>query len=426
MSIEIVVPQLGESIVEATVLRWLKQEGDSVAIGESIVELETEKANFEVAAEKAGVLSRIDKKEGEDVKVGETLGSIDSDGKGKTFNKPKDEAVESGSKKTSAEVKSSEEQTDRKITPVAKNLAEENNIDIAKLVASGPVNRIMKEDVESFIKNQAESQKHEVPNVEPIRKELQEQKKAERELSSGETAIPLIRSQKEERVRMSRRRRTIARRMVEAQRTAAILTTFNEVDMTAVMGLRKRRKDSFKERYGVSLGLNSFFVKAAIGALKSFPQVNGEIQEDYIVFKHYYDIGIAIGATEGLVVPVLRDTDRMTFAEIEKAVKELAEKSENGTLSLEELMGGTFTITNGGVFGSLMSTPILNPPQVGILGLHKIEERPVVIKGEIVIRPMMYVALSYDHRIVDGREAVQFLVRIKELIEDPESLLLEG
>ncbi|MGH7888920.1 MAG: 2-oxoglutarate dehydrogenase complex dihydrolipoyllysine-residue succinyltransferase [Thermodesulfobacteriota bacterium] len=426
MSINIVVPQLGESIVEATVLRWLKQEGDSVAIGESIVELETEKANFEVAAEKAGVLSRIERKEGEDVKVGETLGSIDSDGTGKTFNEPKDEAVEPGSKKASVEAKSSEEQTDRKITPVAKNLAEENNIDLTKLVASGPVNRIMKEDVENYIKNQAESQKHEVSNVEPIRKELQEQKKAEREPSSGETAIPLIRSQKEERVRMSRRRRTIARRMVEAQRTAAILTTFNEVDMTAVMGLRKRRKDSFKERYGVGLGLNSFFVKAAIGALKSFPQVNGEIQEDYIVFKHYYDIGIAIGATEGLVVPVLRDADRMTFAEIEKAVKELAEKSENGTLSLEELMGGTFTITNGGVFGSLMSTPILNPPQVGILGLHKIEERPVVIKGEIVIRPMMYVALSYDHRIVDGREAVQFLVRIKELIEDPESLLLEG
>jgi 2-oxoglutarate dehydrogenase E2 component (dihydrolipoamide succinyltransferase) len=214
--------------------------------------------------------------------------------------------------------------------------------------------------------------------------------------------------------------------MVEAQKTAAILTTFNEVDMTAVMDLRKRRKDSFKERYGVGLGLNSFFVKAAIGALKNFPQVNAEIQDDYMVLKHYYDIGIAIGASEGLVVPVLRDADRMTFAEIEKTVKEFAEKSETGTLSLEDLMGGTFTITNGGVFGSLMSTPILNPPQVGILGLHKIEERPVVVKGEIVVRPMMYVALSYDHRIVDGREAVQFLVKIKELIEDPESLLLEG
>jgi 2-oxoglutarate dehydrogenase E2 component (dihydrolipoamide succinyltransferase) len=225
---------------------------------------------------------------------------------------------------------------------------------------------------------------------------------------------------------MSRRRRTIAERLVQAQQTAAMLTTFNEVDMSAVMDLRKRRNEQYEKRHGVKLGFMSFFSKASIGALKAFPQINAEIQDSEIVLKHYYDIGIAVGAEEGLVVPVLRDADRMSFAEIEKAIKELAEKVRAGTLSIDDLRGGTFTITNGGVFGSLLSTPILNPPQVGILGLHKIEERPIALNGQVVIRPMMYVALSYDHRIVDGREAVQFLVRVKELIEDPETLLLEG
>ena len=225
---------------------------------------------------------------------------------------------------------------------------------------------------------------------------------------------------------MSRRRRTIAQRLLEAAQTTAMLTTFQEIDMSAVMEIRRRRRDTFKERYGVGLGFMSFFVKASVGALKAFPQLNAEIQGDEIVLKHYYDIGIAVGATEGLVVPVLRDADRLSFAEIEKAIKELAGKAEAGTLSVEDLRGGTFTITNGGVFGSLLSTPILNLPQVGILGLHKVEERPIALNGQVVIRPMMYVAVSYDHRIVDGREAVQFLVRIKQLVEDPEALLLEG
>jgi 2-oxoglutarate dehydrogenase E2 component (dihydrolipoamide succinyltransferase) len=225
---------------------------------------------------------------------------------------------------------------------------------------------------------------------------------------------------------MSRRRRTIAQRLVEAQQTAAMLTTFNEIDMSKVMDLRQRRRTSFQEQHGIKLGFMSFFVKATIGALRQFPQLNAEIEGDEIILKHYYDIGMAIGAAEGLVVPVLRDADRMTFAEIEQAIKQYAQAVEAGTLSLEDLRGGTFTITNGGVFGSLLSTPILNTPQVGILGLHKIEERPLALNGEVVIRPMMYVALSYDHRIVDGREAVQFLVRVKELIEDPETLLLEG
>lgn len=225
---------------------------------------------------------------------------------------------------------------------------------------------------------------------------------------------------------MSRRRRTIAQRLVEAQRTAAMLTTFNEIDMTAMMDLRQRRKEAFTERHGVGLGIASFFVKAAVGALKTFPQLNAEIDGDDLILKHYYDIGMAIGAEEGLVVPVLRDADRMSFAEIERAIKDFAQRAGEGTLTLDDLRGGTFTITNGGVFGSLMSTPILNPPQVGILGLHKIEQRPIALNGEVVIRPMMYVALSYDHRVVDGRESVQFLVRIKELVEDPERLLLEG
>jgi 2-oxoglutarate dehydrogenase E2 component (dihydrolipoamide succinyltransferase) len=231
---------------------------------------------------------------------------------------------------------------------------------------------------------------------------------------------------REERVKMSRRRRTIAARLVEAQHTAAMLTTFNEIDMSRVIEIRERRRESFKQKHGVGLGFSSFFVKASIGALKMFPQLNAEIQGDDMVLKYYYDIGVAIGAEEGLVVPVLRDADRMSFAAIEQAIKEFAQQAQDGTLSLDALRGGTFTITNGGVFGSLMSTPILNPPQVAILGLHKIEQRPIALNGEVVIRPMMYVALSYDHRIVDGREAVQFLVRIKELIEDPETLLIEG
>jgi len=227
-------------------------------------------------------------------------------------------------------------------------------------------------------------------------------------------------------MKMSRRRRTIARRLVEAQQTAAILSTFNEIDMSNVMELRSRKKDAFREKYGVSLGFSSFFIKASIGALRLFPEINSEIQEDEIVYKDYYDIGIAVGAEGGLVVPVIREADRKTFAQIEKEVRELAEKANTNTLSLDEIFGGTFTITNGGVYGSLMSTPILNPPQVAILGLHKIEERPVAVNGDIVIKPMMYTALSYDHRIVDGKEAVQFLVKVKELIEDPETLLIEG
>lgn len=418
MTTNIVVPELGESIVEATVIRWFKAEGDSVNIGEALLELETEKANFEVAAEKQGVIKSIVKKADDDVEVGEVLGVLEE---GEVSNdSPKETKKAAEEVPQTKEQTQSEHETTEKITPVAKNLAEEYKIDISNLEGTGPSGRITKEDVENHMNNVIEESEVETPSEEPVHK-------APAVINREEDDSFLIgRDVREERVKMSRRRRTIARRMLEASQTTAMLTTFNEVDMTAVMELRKRRKEAFKEKYGVSLGLNSFFVKASIGALKAFPAINAEIDGDDMIIKHYYDIGVAIGAPEGLVVPVLKNADSMSFAEIEKKIKELAVKSEENTLSLEDIMGGTFTITNGGVFGSLMSTPILNPPQVGILGLHKIEDRPMAIDGQIEIKPMMYIALSYDHRIVDGREAVQFLVRLKELIQDPESLLLEG
>jgi 2-oxoglutarate dehydrogenase E2 component (dihydrolipoamide succinyltransferase) len=416
MSTNIVVPELGESIVEATVIRWFKSEGDAVKIGEALLELETEKANFEVAAEKQGIIKSILKKADDDVEVGDVLGLLEEG-----------DVLSAASQEVMAEVvhgieeppRPKEESTE-KITPVAKRLAEEFDVDLSKVEATGPSGRITKEDVERYMQMEVEESEIEASSVEPI-----QQAPA---VVPTQDSPPLFvsRDVREERIKMSRRRRTIARRMLEATQTTAMLTTFNEIDMSAVMELRTRRKESFIEKYGVNLGLNSFFVKASIGALKEFPAVNGEIDGDDMILKYYYDIGVAIGATEGLVVPVLKNADAMSFAEIEKKIKEFAVKAEENTLSLEDIMGGTFTITNGGVFGSLMSTPILNPPQVGILGLHKIEQRPIVISGELEIRPMMYVALSYDHRIVDGREAVQFLVRLKELIQDPESLLLEG
>ncbi len=419
MPINITVPELGESVVEATVVRWFKSEGEHVKIGEPLVELETEKANFEVAAEKEGVLSQILRRDGDDVEVGEALGVIE-EGKAGTALGPK-EAPKAAAQPKEEAPKRPEPAAER-VTPVARKMAEEKQIDIGKVEGTGPSGRITKEDIEIFIEKKAEGEaRAETPKAEPARG------KSPALVEAKETTVLRIsRDAREERIKMSRRRRTIARRMLEATQSTAMLTTFNEIDMGAVMELRRRRKESFKEKFGVGLGLNSFFVKASIGALKGFPQVNAEIDGDDMIIKHYYDIGVAIGATEGLVVPVLRNADSMSFAAIEKAIKDFAQRAEDNTLTLEEIMGGTFTITNGGVFGSLMSTPILNPPQSGILGLHKIEDRAVAVNGAVVIRPMMYVALSYDHRIVDGREAVQFLVRIKELIEDPESLLLEG
>ncbi len=407
MSVNIVVPALSESVVEATVSDWLKKVGDPVEAGEIVVILETDKVSLEVTAEVSGVLTSIVAEEGTDVGAGDVLGVIDASGAPATQDKPSTEQSVT-STPAPEPVESS-----HKATPVAQRIAAQHQVDLSQ-VRAGDGGKVKKADVEQFINQQKAPQTNVATQ--------QSAKQAE----PPEFLLQTDDSRKEERIRMSRRRQTIAKRLIEAQSTAAMLTTFNEIDMHAVMEFRQRHKETFKEKFGVSLGLSSFFVKATIGALKAFPYLNAEIQDREIVLKRYYDIGIAIGAEEGLVVPVLRDADRLSFGEIEKQIREFAKQSQEGTLAIESLIGGTFTITNGGVYGSLLSTPILNPPQVGILGLHGIKERPVVINGEIVIRPMMYVALTYDHRIVDGREAVQFLVRVKDLIEDPEKLLLEG
>lgn len=413
MAEKVLVPEMGESVLEATVNTWHKKEGDYVNVGDVLVELETDKVNLEVGAKSAGVLSKINVQEGQDVNVGDILALIDETAE------PPEEATPEKTPASQKEISSGdgrgiEIQPKPQITPVASRLAQEMDVEVSAIPGTGPEGRVTKADVEKFIREREKTEKPEVqtplePEVQPVR-------------SVGEAPI----SRGEVRIRMSRRRRTIAQRMLEAQQTTAMLTTFNEIDMGAVMDLRKRRNEDFQERYGVKLGITSFFVKASIGALKTFPRLNAEIQGDEILLKNYYDIGVAIGAEDGLVVPVIRDTDRLSFAEIEQKIDEFLTKTNRGNLSIEDLRGGTFTITNGGIFGSLLSTPILNPPQVGILGLHKIEDRPVVLDGEITIRPMMYVALSYDHRIVDGREAVQFLSFIKELVKEPERLLLEG
>jgi 2-oxoglutarate dehydrogenase E2 component (dihydrolipoamide succinyltransferase) len=407
----IVVPELGESVVEARVAKWLKKPGDRVEVGEALVELETEKIDLEVSAEKAGVLESIARQEGEDVKIGELLAVVNENGTAAATPAAKAEA-----KPAAAPAESKPAAKAAAATPTARRVAKDHDVNLDAVQGTGSAGRVMKQDVQAAIAPAQPAAATPAPAAPaPVAAKPAALKPAVPAGSRGET-----------RVRMTKRRETIARRLVEAQHTAAMLTTFNEVDMTAVMALRERQKESFKKRYGMNLGIASFFVKASIAALKAFPQLNAEIQGNEIVYKPYYDIGMAVGAEGGLVVPVLRDADTLPFAGIEKAIREYAQKASDGTLTLEDLAGGTFTITNGGVFGSLLSTPILNPPQVAILGLHKIQERPVAVNGQVVIRPIMYVALSYDHRIVDGREAVQFLVKIKEFIEDPGHLLLES
>jgi 2-oxoglutarate dehydrogenase E2 component (dihydrolipoamide succinyltransferase) len=403
MPANIVVPEVGESIVDARVAKWLRKEGDAVSAGDPLVELETDKIDVEVSAPQAGVLSRIDRKDGEDVKVGEVLGVIDESTAAASVPPPG-----SPSPPPSAE-------RSLRATPTAKKAAEQHDVDLARIKGSGDAGRVMRRDVEQAAAAGAGNGKGaQAPSAEPKKPRPSSQAETRRNAERGE-----------ERVRMSKRRATIAKRLVEAQSTAAMLTTFNEVDMSAVMALRERHKQPFKERHGVALGIASFFVKATIGALREFPRINAEIQGDEMVLKRYFDIGVAVGASEGLVVPVIRDADKLSFAEIEKQIRDFARRAEDGSLSLADLKGGTFTITNGGVFGSLLSTPILNPPQVGILGLHKIQERPMAVDGQVALRQMMYVALTYDHRIVDGAEAVRFLVRVKQLVEDPGALLLE-
>ena len=423
MAIKIVVPELGESVLEATVSRWLKKEGDFVNVGDVLVELETDKVNLEVGAKGAGILQQIAAAEGNDVKVGDVLGMIDEKAEQPKASVPAPAAPEAVEEKQVEEVKEPnpapsdgrepERSSTPQISPVASRLARDKNVDISKITGTGSEGRVTKADVELFLQGQETAP------------ETGKQTPSESVAPPVESASVNSSARPEERNRMSRRRRTIAQRLLEAKQNTAMLTTFNEIDMGAVMDLRSRRNEEFQKRHGIKLGFTSFFVKAAISALKAFPQINAEIDGDEIVFKRFYDIGMAVGSAEGLVVPVIRDADRLSFAEIEKQVKDFVAKTDQGKLSIEDLRGGTFTITNGGVFGSLLSTPILNPPQVGILGLHKIEERPIAQNGAIVIRPMMYVALSYDHRIVDGREAVQFLVHIKQLLEDPAWMLVE-
>jgi 2-oxoglutarate dehydrogenase E2 component (dihydrolipoamide succinyltransferase) len=421
MSVEIRVQQLGESIVDATIATWVKHEGDAVKRGEVLVELETDKINVEVTAEQDGILQKVLKQEGDVVAVDEVIGLI---GEGAAAGAEKTNGVAQASAPVEVPATTSGPlrgtgplgEASRPPSPLARRIAAEHNVDIAQVKGSSPHGRVTKDDVITYLEQQTAPMTAVATAPKP---QASAQPAAVAPVATG-------RGDREERIRMSRRRQTIAQRLVEAQHTAAMLTTFNEIDMSAIMDVRARRKESFKEKHSVSLGFMSFFTKAVLAALKAFPYLNAEIQGNEIVMKRYYDIGIAVSTEDGLIVPVLRDAERKSFAEIERQIADMAKRARTNALTLAELQGGTFTITNGGVFGSLLSTPILNGPQVGILGMHKIEQRPIALNGQVVIRPMMYVALSYDHRIVDGREAVSFLVRVKELLEDPESLLLEG
>lgn len=399
--IEIKVPTLGESVSEATVASWFKKEGEAVKADEAVAELETDKVTVEVYAPVAGVLAAIKVASGETVEVGTVLGVVAEGATATAAPKSaKTEEKEAASSKAAASAAPAPKTTEA--FPAARKLAAENNVAVENLDGSGKGGRVTKGDV---------LQAMQTPQAAP---------------ASSAAGFPYqaAGAPREERVKMSRLRQRIAQRLKEAQNTAAMLTTFNEIDMSAVMALRGLYKEEFEKRHGVKLGFMGFFVKAAIQALQEIPAVNAEIQGDEIVYKNFYDIGVAVGTENGLVVPVLRNSDALTLSGVEKGIADLAVKARNGKLSIEDMTGGTFTITNGGVYGSLMSTPIINPPQSGILGLHKIQERPIVVQGKIEIRPMMYVALSYDHRIIDGKEAVTFLVRLKQAMEDPQRILL--
>ncbi|MEL3974257.1 2-oxoglutarate dehydrogenase complex dihydrolipoyllysine-residue succinyltransferase [Rossellomorea oryzaecorticis] len=412
---EIKVPELAESITEGTIAQWLKQPGDYVEKGEYIVELETDKVNVEVISEEAGTIQELKADEGDTVEVGQVIAIVGEGGEAPAPSEQKGEEKEAPKQEEKAEEKSPQEEEPAKedkknrpiASPAARKLAREKGIDLSQ-VPTDPLGRVRKQDIEAY-----ENKPASAPS-----KPAQEAKKAPAKKDDGKPV---------EREKMSRRRQTIAKRLVEVQQTAAMLTTFNEIDMSAVMELRKRKKDKFFESHDVRLGFMSFFTKAVVAALKKYPYVNAEIDGDEIVLKKYYDVGVAVSTEDGLVVPVVRDCERKNFAEIEGEIMELATKARNNKLSLADLTGGSFTITNGGVFGSLLSTPILNGPQVGILGMHTIQLRPVAIdKENMENRPMMYIALSYDHRIIDGKEAVGFLAMIKNLLENPEDLLLEG
>ena len=429
MSEKIVVPSLGESITEATVSKWLKNEGDAVEADEPIVELETDKVNLEVPSPVSGVLLEINSKDGSVVEVGSLLGSISTNGDGavkkqeinkieptlkennvvnlevqqkepKVFDKEPEEETKIEkplvlTNEIREEINLDKKTENQILSPAVRKIVDENKIDIKSIKGTGKDGRILKGDLISLMGEKPKS--------------------SERKTQYGP----------EERIRMTRLRQTIAKRLKQAQENAALLTTFNEVDMSTIMQMRKENQEDFQGKYGVKLGFMSFFVKACVVALKHFPAVNAEIEGEDIIYKNYYNISFAVGTEKGLVVPVLKNADELSFAEIEKNIKEISEKAKNGKLTIEDLQGGTFTISNGGVYGSMLSTPILNLPQSGVLGMHNIVDRPIVIDGEIKIRPIMYLALSYDHRIIDGKESVSFLKMIKENLEDPRRLFLD-
>jgi len=397
MSVELIVPILGESITEATVTKWLKKIGESFEVDESLVEIETDKITVEVPAPRAGVLSEIKVKEGNDVNIGGVLGIIgESDGvtPSKEKKQLQEEVVKEEKTKTKPDQNNQNNlKKDSKLSPSVKKILEENNLDSSKVKSSREDGRLTKADVMEHLKNLSQNNKKSTVEREKI-------------------------------VPMSKIRRTIATRLKEAQNTAAILTTFNEVDMSEIIKVREAKKEDFIGRYDVKLGFMSFFVKASVMALQEFSAVNAEIRDENIIYKNHFDIGIAVGTEKGLVVPVLKNADKMTFGDIEKKIVELSTKAKEGTLTMNDLSGGTFTISNGGVYGSMLSTPIINYPQSGILGMHNIIKRAVVVDDEIVIRPMMYLAFSYDHRIIDGKESVGFLVKLKELLESPSAIVL--
>ena len=424
MNENILVPVLGESITEATVSKWLKNEGDPVEVDEPIVELETDKVNLEVPSPVSGVLTKINSKDGTVVEVGALLGSVSGNGstalkieetkkiepikeennlikletqtnEPEIFDKKEEKEQEQKPLVLTNEIKENKNlETEKSQSPAVRKIISDNKIDIETVKGSGKDGRVLKGDLISLM------------GINPS--------PAERKIKHGQ----------EERIKMTRLRQTIAKRLKQAQQNAALLTTFNEVDMTNVMEMRKENQEDFQNRYGIKLGFMSFFVKACVVALKNFPAVNAEIDDDEIIYKNYYNISFAVGTDKGLVVPVLKNADELSFSDIEKSIKEISEKARDGKLTIEDLQGGTFTISNGGVYGSMLSTPILNLPQSGVLGMHNIVERPMVVEGEIKIRPIMYLALSYDHRIIDGKESVSFLKMVKENLEDPRRLFL--
>ena len=405
MAKEIRVPALGESVSEATIAKWFRNEGDIVKVDEPLVELETDKVTVEVPAPASGKLAAISVKAGATVNVGALLGAIEEG----TVSA----AAPAKAREVAAPVEPLKEtKTDRPLPPAVRKIVAENRVDVSVVSGTGKDGRVTKGDV---LEQLAKSSPPEKPGLLVV---------PEMPIAVRAPSAP-VDAAREERVRMSRLRQTIARRLKDAQNVAAMLTTFNEVDMTSVMAMRTQYKDVFEKKHGVKLGFMSFFLKAVIQALKELPAVNAEIDGEDIVYKNFYNIGVAVGTDKGLVVPVIRDADRMSFAAIEKTIADYGRKARDGQLQIADMQGGTFTISNGGIYGSLMSTPILNAPQSGILGMHKIQERPIAMGGQIVIRPMMYLALSYDHRIVDGKEAVTFLVRVKEGLEDPQRALLD-